>query len=115
MSSKLFIEFIALIVSNRIYNLLKEQMLRMITTHYKYLTVPAAIRELEKIEMVRRTHDSGYLLDHAVTRTQKIILNSLGLNEEDVRTSAVEINTSLSSGESLMSNEESENAQKEIY
>ena len=115
MSSKLFIEFIALIVSNRIYNLLKEQMLRMITTHHKYLTVPAAIRELEKIEMVRRTHDSGYLLDHAVTRTQKIILNSLGLNEEDVRTSAVEINTSLSSGESLMSNEESENAQKEIY
>ena len=114
MSSKLFIEFIALIVRNRIYNLLKEQMLRMVTTHQKYLTVPAAIRELEKIEMVRRTHESGYLLDHAVTRTQKIILNSFGLNEEDVRTSAVEINTSLSSGESLMSKEESENAQKEI-
>ena len=36
---------------NRIYNLLKEQMLRMESRH-KFMTVPAAIRELEKIEMV---------------------------------------------------------------
>ena len=31
MSAKIFIEFVAMIVRNRIYNLLKEQMLRMIS------------------------------------------------------------------------------------
>jgi hypothetical protein len=65
MSSKIFIEFVALIVRNRIYNLLREQMLRM-DSRQKYMTVPAAIRELEKIEMVRRNGGS-YKLDHAVT------------------------------------------------
>ncbi len=51
-SAKIFIEFVALIVRNCIYNLLKEQMLRM-ESRNKFMTVPAAIRELEKIEMVR--------------------------------------------------------------
>ena len=69
MSSKIFIEFVALIVRNRIYNLLKDQMLR-IEARQKYMTVPAAIRELEKIEMVRRSGGS-YKLDHAITKTQK--------------------------------------------
>lgn len=53
LSAKIFIEFIALIVRNRIYNLLKETFLRMETCQ-NYMTVPAAIRELEKIEMVTR-------------------------------------------------------------
>ena len=35
-----------------------------------YMTVPAAIRELEKIEMTRQT-DNVYRLDHAVTAKQK--------------------------------------------
>lgn len=78
-----FIEFVALIVRNRIYNLLKEQMIRM-ERKQKYMTVPAAIRELEKIEMVRR-NGRNYKLDHAVTRTQKLILNSFGLDETDIK------------------------------
>ena len=78
-----FIEFVALIVRNRIYNLLKEQMIRM-ETKQKYMTVPAAIRELEKIEMVRR-NGRNYKLDHAVTRTQKLILNSFGLDETVIK------------------------------
>ncbi len=83
MSSKIFfIEFVALIVRNRIYNLLKEQMIRM-ESRQKYLTVPAALRELEKIEMVRRNNKT-YKLDHAVTKTQKIILSSFGLDETDI-------------------------------
>ncbi len=53
LSAKIFIEFIALIVRNRIYNLLKETLLRM-ETRQNYMTVPAAIHELEKIEMVKR-------------------------------------------------------------
>lgn len=60
----------------------------------KYMTVPAAIRELEKIEMVRR--NSGvYKLDHAVTKTQKIILSSFGLDEINISKSAEEYGRSL--------------------
>ena len=89
MSSKLFIEFIALLIRNRIYNLLHENMLRM-DSKYNYMTVPAAIRELEKIEMVRRNGKS-YKLDHAVTKTQKIILSSFGLDEKYISKKAAEI------------------------
>ena len=73
LSAKIFVEFIALIVRNRIYNLLKEMMLRL-ETKPNYMTVPAALRELEKIEMVRR-NNGQYRLDHAVTRKQKTILS----------------------------------------
>jgi hypothetical protein len=44
------------------------------------MTVPAALRELEKIEMVRLT-DNIYHLDHAVTKTQKTILRAFGMDE----------------------------------
>lgn len=40
------------------------------------MTVPAAIKELEKIELTRQA-DNVYRLDHAVTKTQKNILNGL--------------------------------------
>lgn len=43
------------------------------------MNVPAAIRELEKIEMVRGL-DRVYRLDHAVTATQKTILVKLFAN-----------------------------------
>ncbi len=52
MSSKIFIDFVALIVVHG-FIIFKEQMIRM-ETKQKYMTVPAAIRELEKIEIVRR-------------------------------------------------------------
>ena len=57
MSAKIFIEFIALIIRNRLYNLLKETMHRL-EKKANFMTVPAALRELEKIEMVRRNKDS---------------------------------------------------------
>lgn len=112
MSSKIFIEFVALIVRNRIYNLLKEQMIRM-ESRQKYMTVPAAIRELEKIEMVRR-NGGNYKLDHAVTRTQKTILSSFGLDETSVRKSAEEIGRLLVASRSLMHKEELEDGEEEI-
>ena len=55
-----------------------------------YLTVPAAIRELEKIEMTRQL-DKVYRLDHAVTKTQKVILGSFGLDWNHVKYSAEHI------------------------
>lgn len=111
-SSKIFIEFVALIVRNRIYNLLKEQMIRM-ESKQKYMTVPAAIRELEKIEMVRRNGGS-YKLDHAVTKKQKIILSSFGLDENSIIMSADEISKLLASSQSLMDKEESNDGEEEI-
>ena len=44
-----------------------------------YLTVPAAIRELEKIEMTRQL-DKVYRIDHAVTKIQKVILSAFGMD-----------------------------------
>ena len=112
MSSKIFIEFVALIVRNRIYNLLKEQMIRM-ESRQKFMSVPAAIRELEKIEMVRRNGGS-YKLDHAVTKTQKIILGSFGLDADNVTNSAEEISKLLAASQSLMDKEEPDDGEEEI-
>lgn len=112
MSSKIFIEFVALIVRNRIYNLLKEQMLRM-DSRQKFMTVPAAIRELEKIEMVRRNGRS-YKLDHAVTKTQKTILGSFGLDETNIKEIAEEISKLLATSQSLISREEPDDGEEEI-
>lgn len=112
MSSKIFIEFIALIVRNRIYNLLKEQMMRT-ESKQKYMTVPAAIRELEKIEMVRR-NNGAYKLDHAVTKTQKIILSSFGLSETDISKSAEGFSKLLSTTQSFIGKEEPDDGEEEI-
>ena len=76
MSSKIFIEFLALIIRNRIYNLLKEQMVRRNGRHYK--------------------------LAHAVTRIQKLILNSFGLDETDIKKSAEEYGKLLNSSQSYI-------------
>ena len=103
LSAKVFIEFIALIIRNRIYNLLKDTMMR-IEQSPNYMTVPAALRELEKIEMVRRT-DGRYRLDHAVTKKQKTILSAFGLDENSIRSTAAEISSLLVSSQSLLDGE----------
>lgn len=55
-----------------------------------FMTVPAAIRELEKIEMVRLT-DNRYRLDHAVTATQKTILKAFDMDANVIKHYAAEI------------------------
>ena len=84
--AKILIEFIALIVRCRIYTLLKDEMDRLKKSP-NYMTVPAAIRELEKIEMVRHT-DGIYRMDHAVTATQKAILRAFDIDADYVRREA---------------------------
>lgn len=84
--AKILIEFIALIVRCRIYTLLKDEMDRLKKSP-NYMTVPAAIRELEKIEMVRQK-DGVYRMDHAVTATQKAILRAFDIDAEYVRREA---------------------------
>lgn len=58
------------------------------------MTVPAALRELEKIELIRQPN-GAYKLDHAITATQKTILGAFGLDESAVRIAAAEIGTEL--------------------
>ena len=76
-SAKIFIEFVALIVRSRFYRLLKDANEKL-ENRQNYMNVPAAIRELEKIEMIRGL-DGLYRLDHAVTATQKTILSAFGI------------------------------------
>ena len=56
-----------------------------------YLTVPAAIRELEKIELIRQS-DWGYRMDYAVTATQKEILKAFNMTAANIRTQAAAMN-----------------------
>ena len=86
---KIVIEFIALIIWNRIYNCFQEEMTVM-GKRADFMTVPEAIRELEKIEMVRLT-DNRYRLDHGVTETQKLILKAFGMDVGAVKYYAGEI------------------------
>ena len=84
-----------------------------IETRQKYLTVPAAIRELEKIEMVR-CNNGSYKLDHAVTKTQKIILSSFGLDETDIRRDSEIFSKQLTNSQSFISKEEPDDGEEEI-
>ena len=93
MDAKIFVEFAALIVRNRIYKCMKEYMNEN-DLRRNYLDVPAAIKELEKIEMIRYS-DGIYRLSHAVTKTQKTILNAFGLDEKYIKTRARELSIQL--------------------
>ena len=104
LSAKIYIEFIALIVRNRIYNLLKETLMKL-ETRQNYMTVPASIRELEKIEMVRRGNGL-YRLDHAVTKKQRTILSAFGMDENDIQTLAASISRMISNNQSFLTETE---------
>ena len=84
--TKILIEFVALIIRNRIYTCLKEETGKT-ESKANYMTVPAALKELEKIEMIK-SPDGDYRLGYAVSKTQKEILKAFGLNERNVREQA---------------------------
>ncbi|MBI9096392.1 MAG: transposase [Sphaerochaeta sp.] len=93
--AKVFIEFVALIIRNRMYTLLKDAMERM-GKRPNFMTVPAALKELGKIEMVRQ-FDGVYRLDHALTKTQKVIMEALGLDKNNVDETALLVSSALGS------------------
>lgn len=82
-SAKIFIEFVALILRSKMYTLLKDEEEKL-DSRPNYMTVPAAIRELEKIEMIRGL-DRKYRLDHAITATQKTILGSFNMDSRYIK------------------------------
>ena len=75
------------------YVLLKDEMEKL-DKKPNYMTVPAAIRELEKIELIRQS-DRGYRMDYAVTAVQKEILKAFNMTAANVRTQAAVINEDL--------------------
>lgn len=89
-SNKIFIGFLALIIRCRIYTALKEKA-KGLAKKPNYLTVPAAIRELEKIELIRQSN-WGYRMDYAVTATQKEILKAFNMTAANIRTQAAAMN-----------------------
>ena len=91
--TKIFIGFVATIIRNRIYTLLKEEV-RRIEKKQNYMTVPAALKELEKIELIKGG-DGEYIQDYAVTATQKAILKAFGMTAENVGKQAREIASDL--------------------
>jgi transposase len=76
-NAKIFVEFVALIVRNKIYTCLKDAMEEN-EKKSNYMTVPAALKELEKIEVIGQM-GKNYHLDHAVSATQKTILKAFGV------------------------------------
>lgn len=91
--AKIFIEFVALVIRNKIYTCLKDAVLED-DSKANYMNVPAAIKELEKIEMIRQT-SGEYRLDHAVTATQKAILKAFKLDAAYIQKEAAKIRETL--------------------
>jgi len=91
--TKIFIGFVATIIRSRIYMLLREEIARM-EKKQNYMTVPAALKELEKIEMLKGA-DGEYNLDYAVTATQKAILKAFDITAENIHKQAREISSDL--------------------
>ncbi len=111
LESKIFIEFIALIIRSKIYTLLRKRMAEM-SKKPNYMTVPAALRELEKIELIKQPK-GHYKLDHAITATQKTILGAFGLDEDAIRAKAIAVGMEL--GKSAKPEKEEEDGTDQNY
>ena len=92
-ASKIFIAFIALIIRCRMYTCIKDAV-KYMDNKPNYMNVVSAIKELEKIEMVRQL-DGIYRLDHAVTSKQKTILKAFGMDPGHIRYKAEYISKKL--------------------
>ena len=59
------------------------------------MTVPAALKELDKIELIRQA-DKVYRLDHAITATQKDILQGFNISGTKVLAEAKKLGKEIS-------------------
>ncbi len=92
---KMFIEFIALILRSRMYSLLKDELLNQ-GKSCKYLNVPAAIRELEKIR-ISRAPNGSYRFLYGLTKAQKQILSVFGISVQELIDSSINVSKTLAS------------------
>ncbi|MCD8295785.1 MAG: transposase [Clostridia bacterium] len=93
LKGKLFVEFVTLIVRNRIYNLEKEAMQRK-TNQLEKISVPETFDYMEELEITRRGNGK-YRLSHALTARQKKILAEFGISEDDVKQAAHDLGNQL--------------------
>lgn len=91
--TKIFIGFVATIIRSRIYTLLKDEAARL-DKKPNFMTVPAALKELEKIELLKGA-DNEYSLDYAVTATQKTILKAFDMTAESIHRQARTLSSEL--------------------
>ena len=100
----------------RIYCLLKDEMLKL-NVRKNYMTVPAAIKELDKIELVR-INQGRYQLDHAITKNQEEILRAFGLTKNHVMARASSISEMIAGSESNSLSEkidDEEDSDEDLY
>lgn len=91
--TRIFIEFVATIIRSKFYTCLKDEANKQ--EHKKnFMTVPAAIKELEKIEMLKGA-DNEYRLNYAVTATQKAILKAFDMTVTNIQKQANAISSDL--------------------
>lgn len=93
LEGKMLVAFVALIIRNRMHTKLKDAEEGR-GERPNYMNVPASIRELEKIELIRQA-DGIYRLGHAVTAIQKTILKAFGIDANYVKRKAREISEEL--------------------
>ena len=83
-----------------------------------YMTVPAAVKELDKIELVR-INQGRYQLDHAITKNQEEILRAFGLTKNHVMARASSISEMIAgSGNTSFTEEpddEDEDGDEDLY
>lgn len=91
--TKIFIGFVATIIRSRIYTLLKDEAARL-DKKPNFMTVPAALKELEKIELLKG-FDNEYSLDYAVTATQKMILKAFDMTADSIHQQARTLSSDL--------------------
>lgn len=91
--AKIFVEFIALIIRSRMHVLLSDENKRL-DSRKNFMNVPAAIRQLEKLEMIRLP-GNVYRQDHAITATQKTILGAFDMNNNYMKNAIKELSETL--------------------
>ena len=82
LESKTLITFIALIIRNAIYNKLRDEKYSINEPDNNIFSVPEAIKQLEKIEMIK--YNDTYRLSSALSRNQKKLLKAFNMNSGSI-------------------------------
>lgn len=94
--SKIFIEFIALIIRSSFYASIFDYVNATRVYKKNYYNVVSLISEMEKIQIIKNSSSGSYHLDNALTARQKELLGIFGMDEEMFKEECKKICTSLS-------------------
>ena len=92
LESKQLVSFVALIVRNELFKSLGALRIK----EKKRYTIPAALRELDRI-IITRDGNGTFNMRYALTASQKSILKAIGMDEDEVRKEAMELSKRYSS------------------